>query len=64
MTHMLNHRGPDQKGIYISKRTMDAFHETTKYIMQNSYKIQKSIEKNKLPLKKDMLEQISNVINR
>ena len=60
----ISHIIKEREGIYISKRTMDSFHETTKYVMQNYNKIQKSIEKNKLPLKKDMLEQISNVINR
>ena len=32
--------------------------------MENYYEIQKDIETNKFPLKKDMFKQISNVINK
>jgi len=54
----------ERKGIFISKRTVDSFCETTKHVMQNYNKIQKSIEKNKFPLKEDMLKQISNIISQ
>ena len=53
----------ERKGIFVSKRTVDSFCETTKYVMQNYNKIQKSIEENKFPLKEDMLKQISNIIS-
>jgi len=52
----------ERKGIFVSKRTIDSFSETIKHVMQNYNKIQESIEKNKFPLKKDMLKQISNII--
>ena len=52
----------ERKGIFISKRTIDSFCETTKHVMQNYNKIQKSIEENKFPLKEDMLKQISDII--
>ncbi len=52
----------ERKGILVSKRTVDSFCETTKYVMQNYNKIQKSIEENKFPLKEDMLKQISDII--
>jgi len=52
----------ERKGIFVSKRTIDSFSETIKHVMQNYDKIQESIEKNKFPLKKDMLKQISNII--
>jgi len=54
----------ERKGIFISKRTIDSFCETTKHVMQNYNKIQKSIEENKFPLKEDMLKQISNIISQ
>ena len=54
----------ERKGIFVSKRTIDSFCETTKHVMQNYNKIQKSIEKNKFPLKEDMLKQISNIISQ
>jgi glycosyltransferase involved in cell wall biosynthesis len=53
----------ERKGILVSKRTVDSFCETTKYVMQNYNKIQKSIEENKFPLKEDMLKQISDIIS-
>jgi len=53
----------ERKGIFVSKRTVDSFCETTKYVMQNYNKIQKSIEENKFPLKEDMLKQISDIIS-
>jgi len=52
----------DRKGIFVSKRTVDSFSETIKYVMQNYDKIQESIKKNKLSFKKDMLKQISSII--
>jgi methyl coenzyme M reductase alpha subunit len=54
----------ERKGIFVSKRTIDSFCETTKYVMQNYNKIQKNIEENKFPLKEDMLKQISNIISQ
>jgi glycosyltransferase involved in cell wall biosynthesis len=54
----------ERKGIFVSKRTIDSFCETTKHVMQNYNEIQKSIEKNKFPLEKDMLKQISNIISQ
>ena len=53
----------ERKGIFVSKRTIDSFCETTKHVMQNYNKIQKSIEKNKFPLKEDMLKQISDIVS-
>ena len=54
----------ERKGIFVSKRTIDSFCETTKHVMQNYNKIQKSIEKNKFPLEKDMFKQITNIISQ
>ena len=52
-----------KKGIFISKRDINSFLETAKYITHNYHEIQKQISKNKLPTKKDMLKQISNIVS-
>ena len=52
----------DKKGIFITKRDIDSFSKTTKYIMQNYLEIQKNMEKNILPKKNDMIKQISDII--
>jgi len=53
----------DRKGVFISKRDVDSFVKTLKYIMQNYQEIQKNIQKNKFFMKKDMLKQISEIIS-
>jgi glycosyltransferase involved in cell wall biosynthesis len=58
------HTIKERKGIFVSKRTIDSFCETTKHVMQNYNEIQKSIEENKFPLKEDMLKQISDIISK
>ncbi len=52
----------DKKGIFVSKRDLNSFSETTKHIMDNYQEIQKKIEKNELPTKKRMIKQISDII--
>ena len=52
----------DKKGIFVSKRDLNSFSETTKYIMNNYKEIQKKMEKNTLPTKKSMIKQISDII--
>ena len=52
----------DKKGIFVSKRDLNSFSETTKYIMDHYQEIQKKMEKNKLPTKKHMIKQISDII--
>ena len=52
----------DKKGIFVSKRDLNSFSETTKYIMDNYHEIQKKMEKNVLPTKKNMIKQISDII--
>ena len=60
----IKHIIKDRKGIFVSKRDIKSFTNTTKYIIQNYHKIQKDIEKNKFPLEKDMFKQISSIINK
>ena len=52
----------DKKGIFVSQRNVNSFSETTKYIMNNYREIQKKMEKNVLPTKKNMIKQISDII--
>ena len=49
-------------GVFVSKRDIESFSNTTKYIMDNYDEIQKKMEKNVLPTKKSMIKQISNII--
>ena len=49
-------------GVFVSKRNIDSFSSTTKYIMNHYLEIQKNIEKNVLPTKKNMIKQISDII--
>ena len=51
-----------RKGIFVSKRNIQSFTETTKFILANYQEIQKDIEKNKFPLEKNMFKQISDII--
>ena len=60
IAHIIKNR----KGIFVSKRNVDSFTEKTKFIMNNYRDIQKDIEKNKFPLKKDMFRQIAEVVNK
>ena len=52
----------DKKGVFVTKRDIDSFLKTAKYIMENYLEIQKNMEKNILPTKKDMIKQISDII--
>ena len=49
-------------GVFVSKRNIDSFSSTTKYVMDHYLEIQKNIEKNVLPTKKNMTKQISDII--
>ena len=49
-------------GVFVSKRNIDSFSSTTKYIMDHYLEIQKNFEKNVLPTKKNMIKQISDII--
>jgi len=52
----------NREGVFISKRNINSFMETAKYIMNNYKEIQKNIEKNTLYTKDDMLKSISNIV--
>jgi len=51
-----------KQGIFVSKRDKNSFSETANYIMKNYEEIQKKMEKNILPTRKDMIKQISDII--
>ena len=52
----------DKKGIFVSKIDQKSFAETAKNIIVNYRDIQKEMEKNVLPTKKNMIKQISDII--
>ena len=52
----------DKMGIFVSKRDIDSFSKTTKYVMDNYVEIQKNMKKNILPTKNSMIKQISDII--
>ena len=52
----------DKKGIFVSKRDSKSFTETAKNIIENYGDIQKEMDKNVLPTKKNMIKQISDII--
>ena len=53
----------DKQGIFVSKRNVESFSETLNYVIKNYYKIQKDIEKNKLPTKQEMLDRFSRILS-
>ena len=52
----------NKKGIFVCKRNAESLEKTTNYILMNYDKIQRDIRENKLPTKKSMLKQISDII--
>ena len=50
-------------GVFVTKRNVESFSKTVKYIMDNYLEIQKKMEKNDLPTKEGMIKQISEIIN-
>ena len=52
----------NKKGIFVCKRNAESLEKTTNYILNNYDKIQRDIRENKLPTKKSMLKQISDII--
>ena len=58
IAHIIKNR----KGIFVSKRNIESLTKTISFIMQNYHEIEKEIDKNKLPLEKDMIEEISNIV--
>ena len=52
----------DRKGIFVSKRDINSFTETAKFILDNYIKIQNDIKQNKFVLEKEMFKQISEIV--
>ena len=52
-----------RKGVFVSERNINSFSETLKYIINNYNKIQNEMENNKLPTKKSMIKEFSNIID-
>ena len=58
----INYVVKERKGIFISKRNINSFIETTQYVINNYQNIQEDIKKNKFTTKRDMVKQISDII--
>ena len=54
----------NKKGIFVSKRNLDAFNNTVNFIMKNYKKIQVSMEENNLPTKKFFFKAFAEILNK
>ena len=59
----IDHIIKDKIGIFVAKRNISSFLQTTKYIMQNYHKIQENIGNNKLPTRENFLKEMSNILS-
>ena len=60
----IDHIIKSRKGVFIAKRNAESLEEKSNLIIKNYKQIQKDMEKNNLPLRKDMFEQISKIIKK
>jgi glycosyltransferase involved in cell wall biosynthesis len=58
----IDHIVGNKKGIFISKRNSSSLIDTINFIMKNYVNIQKDIEQNKLPTKRDFIIQMNNIL--
>ena len=58
----IEHIVKGRKGIFVSKRNINSFTETVKFILDNYAKIQNDIKQNKFIHEKEMFKQISEII--
>ena len=58
----IEHIVKGRKGIFVSKRDINSFTETAKFILDNYIKIQNDIKQNKFVLEKEMFKQISEIV--
>ena len=54
----------NKKGIFVSQRNEKSLLETIDFIMKNYSTIQESMNRNKLPTKKDFIVEMSNILNQ
>ena len=59
----ISHVVQNRKGVFISRRDSQSLTETIKFIMGNYLSIQDSMSKNILPMKKDFISQITNILD-
>ena len=53
----------NNEGIFVSKRNAQSLLNTIKFVMSNYISIQNSMNKNKLPTKKEFISQIAKILN-
>jgi len=59
ITHVIK----NQEGIFVSKRNVQSFSNTIKFIMNNYVNIHKSIRKNKLPTKHEFISEMCKILD-
>ena len=59
----ISHIIGEKKGIFVSKRNEQSFLKIVKHIMENYMSIQESMDKNKLPTKKEFILHMSNILS-
>ena len=58
----IKHIIQNRNGIFVSKRNVESLLETIHFIMKNYATIQKNMNQNKLPTKKEFISQMSNIL--
>ena len=58
----INHIIGNKKGIFVSKRNSSALIDKINFIIKNYLNIQKDMEQNKLPVKKDFIIKMNNIL--
>ena len=53
----------NKEGIFVAKRNIESLTKTIHFIMKNYLKIQERMKKNKLPTKKEFINQMINILN-
>jgi len=59
----IKHVLQNKSGVFVVKRDFKSLLDSISYIMSNYQKIQKNMEKNKLPLKKEFFSQMKNILS-
>ena len=53
----------NKEGIFVAKRNIESLTKTINFIMENYLEIQERMKKNKLPTKKEFINQMINILN-
>ena len=59
----IDHVIQNRYGIFVSKRNAKSLSQTIEFIMKNYINIQESMKKNKLPTRKEFIEQMTQLLS-